>query len=970
MSSPQNRFRQAVFLISAACLFAPLAAAADTVAFGSFNRPANAAALADRVAEALGVETRLVPATVGNVHYQRVLGPAGLSTGEARELLARARNGGFETAWLFSEPGPVAAEAAPAPPAGKPPPPAPSFPAAGQGERPPEAYPPAAAVAADAASPAAEPAGEPLPAGAEPGSAPQSLLLTAAGQEEQSAIRVPRFREREIRFVLDGKLDEPVWKQVPGYDGMRVLVPDTLEIPRHRTLMRYFYTEKGLYIGMEAEQPRDTLMERLSSRDDFLSRDSVAVTLDTSGEGIYGYWFSVALGDSLSDGKIAPERQYSREWDGAWDGRTSVTEDGWSAEMFLPWAMMAMPGTSDERRIGLYASRQVGYLDERFGFPALPETGARFMSALHPMTFEDVQPRRQLDFYPYLSGTQDLAAKNFEGKVGVDIFWRPSTNLQMSATVNPDFGAVESDDVVINLTATETFFPEKRLFFLEGNEIFSTTPRSRPFRAGSRTTSSRRTTQLFIPEPTQIVNTRRIGGAPVVDIPDGVSVAPVELVKPSDLLGALKATGQIGGLRYGAMGAIEDDMTLPGEDEDGNRVPVQTVGRDFGVARVLYESVGAGRRSIGYIGTYMKNQFYDAIVHGVDAHYLNTTGKLQLDLQLMASDVDSVTGYGAMLDARYTQRQGIVHQLRLDAQDDKLDINDMGFLRRNDNYGGNYSFSFTRSRGMKRLRNFNMNFSTAYWENEAGEATRIGNFLRNTFTFKNFFELRTEIDYFPKRWDDLESKGNGSYRVDDRWVFDAAFGTDATRVLSFSGRLGFRQEDLSGWTTRTALGFTYKPSHRFSLDLDLNYQDRDGWLLHRTGREFTTYAAQDFQPRMAMDLFISARQQFRMTLQWAAIKAKEQERWLVPEEGGDGYLIPVIPGPDEPSRDFVINRMTVQLRYRWQIAPLSDLFVVYTRGSNVLGGRLDDGFDELFYDALTEPVVDFLIVKLRYRFGL
>ena len=294
----------------------------------------------------------------------------------------------------------------------------------------------------------------------------------------------------------------------------------------------------------------------------------------------------------------------------------------------------------------------------------------------------------------------------------------------------------------------------------------------------------------------------------------------------------------------------------------------------------------------------------------------------------------------------------------------------MGFLRRNDNYGGNYTFSFTRSRGMKRLRNFNMSFSTAYWENADGEATRIGNFLRNTFTFKNFFELRTEIDYFPKRWDDLESKGNGSYRVVDRWVFDTAFGTDATRVLSFSGRLGFRQEELSGWTTRTALGFTYKPNHRFSLDLDLNYQYRDGWLLHRTGREFTTFATRDFQPRMAMDLFISARHQFRMTVQWAAIKAREMERWLVPDDSGDGYLIPVTPEPGATPRDFVINRMTVQARYRWQIAPLSDLFVVYTRGSNVRGNTLDDGFDDLFYDALTDPVVDFFVVKLRYRFGL
>ncbi len=797
-----------------------------------------------------------------------------------------------------------------------------------------------------------------------PGTAPDRLLLTT-GLAPGEAIVVARFDEREIGFVLDGRLDEPVWARVPGYDDMRILEPDTMAVPRHRTVMRYFYTSRGLYISMYAEQPQDTLMERLSSRDDFFSRDTMSVTLDTSGAGIYGYWFNVALGDSLSDGKIAPERKYSREWDGPWDGRSARTESGWSGEMFLPWSMMATDG---ERRIGLYASRQVGYIDERFGFPHLPPTGARFMSALQPMSFADVEPKRQLDFYPYVSGTHDMAEDESDAKVGVDMFWRPSTNLQMSATVNPDFGAVETDDVVINLTATETYFPEKRLFFLEGNEVFETTPRSRPS-SGGRSAGSRRTPGLFPPAPTQIVNTRRIGGAPDVIVPDDVEVPGYEESKPTDLIGALKATGQIGGIRYGGMAAMEEDGEIRGYDIDGDEVLVDTQGRDFGVARLLYEQVGQARRSLGYIGTFTRTQRYDAIVHGVDAHYLNRSGKLQADLQLLTSDVDEVQGYGGLLDMKYTQRQGVVHRLQLDALDAGLEINDLGYLRRNDNYGGAYSFNYTRSRGLKHLRQFGLGLSATYWQNAAGEATRVGVFFRPVLTFKNRFELRPELAYFPKRWDDLESEGNGSYRLDDRWFSDLAFGTDASKNLAFSGRIGAKQEELSGWTTFGALGLTWKPNHRFSFDLDLNYSDRNGWLLHDAGQQFTTFKADDLQPRLGMDLFLSARQQFRMSLQWAGIKATEQQRYFLPEDG-DGNLMPVDPAPGSSSRDFVINRMTVQLRYRWQIAPLSDLFLVYTRGSNVEDNTLDEDFGDIFHDALTEPVIDFFVVKLRYRFGM
>jgi hypothetical protein len=945
-----------LLLLCTAVLLCSATTHSATIAFGSYSREDYAAEQAQRASEILDIETRLVRTTVDGMEYTRLLGPQGLSEAEARGLLDRATTSGYPSAWYLPESSPIVAAN-----------PSPERPEADESGSTVE-------IPATSAAPSAPTAPEthvyqdPVPPGTASGTPPERLLLTASGLDEGVSIVVPFLKESEIEFVLDGELNERVWSEVPGYDEMRILEPDTLEIPRHATIMRYFYTEKALYVSMFAEQPPETLIKRLSSRDDYFLRDMMSVTLDTSGAGIYGYWFSLNLGDTLGDGKVAPERQYSREWDGPWDGRTAKTGMGWTAEMVLPWSMMAMPETAGERKIGLYASRLVGYLDERYGFPALPSTGARFMSALQPMEFDEVRPQRQLDFYPYVSGTHDVAADESEGKVGLDMFWRPSTNLQMSATVNPDFGAVESDDVVVNLTSIETYFPEKRLFFLEGNEIFTTTPRSRPQVQGSRTTGSRRTSQLFIPEPTQVVNTRRIGGAPDVDAPPGVIVPGFEQSQPTELLGALKGTGQFGGLRYGAMAAVEDDMVLSGFETNGEEVPVDTFGRDFGVGRLLYENVGQSRQSIGYIGTFVRNQSYDAIVHGVDGHYLDRSGKLQLDLQLLASEVDNVKGYGGLMDVRYTQRRGLVHTLRLDAQDDTLDINDLGFLRRNDNYGGGYTLSFTKSRGLERLRLFNTNFMASYWENGDGLTTRVGTFWRNTFTFPNFFELRTELDYFPARWDDLESQGNGAYRIDERWVADVAFGTDATRVLSFSGRVGVRGEDLGGMLVRSALGLTYKPNHRFSLDLDLNYQDRDGWLLHTAGRQFTTYAAQDFQPRLSLDLFLTARQQFRMSLQWAAINAEEQERWFLPESG-DGYLEEVPRLPEQNPRDFVINRMTVQARYRWQIAPLSDLFLVYTRGSNYPSDP-EDEIGDMFLDAISNPVVDFFVVKLRYRFGL
>ena len=815
----------------------------------------------------------------------------------------------------------------------------------------------------------------PLPAPKAGASAMNSMIaLGSVGADVD--IQIPEFAKDAVSMSLDGRLDEGVWDQVPGYDNMLVMDPDTLADTRFKTDARFFYTEEGLYIGVYMQQPKDTLIARLSSRDEFINRDSIGITLDTSGEGLYGYWFVVNLGGSVMDGKVAAERQFSNQWDGPWSSGSAELEDGWSAEMFLPWSMMTMADAEDgKRELGFWINRKVAYLDERWSWPALPFASPRFMSALATMRTPNVQPKQQLAVFPYASYTADAMNDENEPRVGVDVSWRPSSNLQVTATLNPDFGAVESDDVVVNLTAFETFFPEKRLFFLEGREVFATTPRSlartdSPSGSGSRGTSS-----TFNPEPTTLLNTRRIGGAPRVAAPDNVDVAGVERGKPTDLKGAVKVTGQNGGLRYGFLSAFEGDMSLPGTfnsgEFDGQATRVDTSGRDFGVARLLYENVDEGRRSIGYLGTMVSHESGDAIVHGIDAHWLSRNGAWAVDGQVMTSDVDSEQGYGAMADIDYKPQQGIQHKLAVDYFDKKLDVSDLGFIRRNDAMSMVYQYNWSTGRNLQLLRNKRRSLMVSNSWNTDGQVVRSGIFLRNGWTFKNLNEIRTELDYFPVRWEDRNSFGNGAYKMHDRWVAEVAIGTDTSQKVSYSVLLGGRQEELSGWTIRSSLGLTYTPSDRFSFDLDLNYFKRDGWLLHDRDRLMATYAAGDFQPRLGMDVFFSSKQQLRLSMQWAAIRAEEQDFYLIPEGGGRLSRIsdPVAAGiVSSTNGDFALSRLTTQLRYRWEIGPLSDFFLVYTRGSN-LPGRIDDEYDDLFQDALSEPIVDTFIAKLRYRFG-
>jgi hypothetical protein len=766
-------------------------------------------------------------------------------------------------------------------------------------------------------------------------------------------LQIPHFEESDIDIKIDGILDEELWESIPWYDNLSVVDPDTLEDAPLQTRIRYFYTSKGLYIGVWNQQDKETLVSRLSSRDQFISRDDISITLDPSGQGLYGYWFGVGLGGSLLDGTVLPERQYSKEWDGPWNGASAEVEGGWSAEMFLPWSMMTMPDTTDDsRQIGFYVAREVAHIDERWGWPALPRTKSVFMSQLQKMELKGINPRQQFTFYPYASTTYD----NIEGqdtyKAGFDFFWRPSSNLQLTSTINPDFGSVESDNVVVNLSSFETFFPEKRPFFLEGQDIFITSPRAR----GGRNSRG---------PPTTLINTRRIGSAPKsIDIPD-FDLPTLEANRPTELIGAMKITGQNGKLRYGALAAIEDETKLTGTINDVETDVVQD-GRDFGAARFLFEETSGGeRRSIGWMSTIVAHPQEDAITHGLDAHYLSNGGIFGADVQLMYSDVDNVTGSGGFIDFNYTPRQGRKHSLSLDYFDDSLDINDFGFLRRNDAIGARYSYRISES-DRPNLKSRFTRFSATQQYNTEGMVVRSGLFAAQDRQFHNNSSLFTQLNYFPERWDDINSNGNGSFRIEDRWQTGAFWNNNEANVLNLGVGAFYTGEDLGGYTAEIVTELTWHPTTRFSLVFEIAYEDKNGWLIHESDRDFTTYDADLWRPQIEADFFLTAKQQFRLTAQWIGIKAYEDERWQVP--GGDGDLLPDPTPPNDDSRDFTISRLVFQARYRWEIAPLSDLFIVYTRGSN-LPSDITQDFGSLLRDSWTDPAVDVLVVKLRYRLG-
>ena len=665
--------------------------------------------------------------------------------------------------------------------------------------------------------------------------------------------------------------------------------------------------------------------------------------IDSSGDGRYGYWFMVVLGGTLADGHLMPERRFSSNWDGPWRGETRETDDGWTVEMFLPWSMIDMPeATGDERRMGLLITRDVAAIHERWAWPGLSWTQPRFISAFQPLVFKGVAPTQQVSVFPYASYLSDIARDEAEQKAGLDVFWRPSTAFLLNAAINPDFGQVEADDIIVNLSAYETFFQEKRLFFTENQEVFQGGLEYGPI----------------------LLHTRRIGssvgsrrGGP--DYEAGVHFDGYDLGKPVDLLFAAKGVGQLGNWRWGALGAAEDDTRLRLRNDDGS---LDANGRNFGVLRWQRElTAGGARRAIGWMGTVADHSNRRAVTHRIDGHFRTPDAKWAWDGQLFASDVPDGSGAGATGQLQLAPRRGDVHVFRVDYYDDELELNDLGYLWRNDYAGVSYNFD-RRNQRSERFREVRTQFSTFAEFN--GDGRRIGSLLDagRTWLFQDGTGAWVRANYGLGNWDDRNSRGNGDYWVRRNISLQGGWSTDSSKPLFWNVAGSIRTESEGGWYRSASFGLVWRPIDRITLSPVVWYTNRDSWVLWQQRRYFQTFRTEQWSPRVRFDAFFTARQQLRIQAEWTGMKAHGTEQLLI--DGGGKLVTSGI-----ATERFAISRVTVQIRYRWQIAPLSDLFAVYNRNGSLFESSIDKSFADLLSDAFDEPQREGLLVKLRYRFG-
>jgi len=324
---------------------------------------------------------------------------------------------------------------------------------------------------------------------------------------------------------IDGVLDDSEWLEARVFRDFSVVDPPTLDSPRVSTEAMVVSLPEGLDVAFVCERPPEERRTRTVTIRDAENFDSdyVSLMIDFDSMRQVAYEFSVSITGSYRDGVITNENQFNYDWDGVWERAVNEETYRWTVEILLPWSIVAMrEGDGDTRQMAVCFQRILNSRNEKFSFPGIIDNAvlSSFMSEF--ANIEVAQYRdQQLDIIPYTTVLSDLVKDSIKGNAGLDLFWKPNGRFQIAATVNPDFGQVESDELVINFSAIETFFSDKRPFFTENQGIF----------------------MLTLTPYNSLIHTRRIGGAS----DDGVGSSEID--------GALKIIGAKRPLDYGILAA-------------------------------------------------------------------------------------------------------------------------------------------------------------------------------------------------------------------------------------------------------------------------------------------------------------------------------------------------------------------------------------------------------------------------------
>ena len=740
-------------------------------------------------------------------------------------------------------------------------------------------------------------------------------------------------------IIIDGKLDEVEWNQAKQITTFYEVFPYTLgAVEDIKTVILIQESEEGIFIGFKNYQSNESMRSQSHQRDNERSiADKNGVTIDFDADKLSGYQFFVSSSGSIGDATYRNENERSYDWDADWLSAATTEEGVWYSEMFIPWKVAPMKAQSgDKRKVRMAFYRMLAGPQRVIATIKGSSYENLYLSVFNDYEFTNYQSS-SIDFFPYLTINENRIEAEVDNKVGAEVFWKIDSSKQLNAAFNPDFGQVESDDVVVNFSATETFYSDKRPFFSENHSLFNVTA------------------WRFL----YVINTRRIGGEPDYDCSKFDEIQEDNCINnkvgANDIDYAVRYSQQGESLDFGFLGASE-------ADENFSR------GKDFYSVRLRTK---VDDLTIGYLGTHVHRPVIDrtAQVNSMDFDY-RPSSVLRLNGLLVHSKVEDKNGYGFDFGLGYDPDKTRRFGFGLYYFDENLDVNDMGYLARNDwlMFGGRYQIRQTdfSADSLLRSRQYEFGWSLKSDSSFNKEPSAIRFSIDNSF--KNSSEFKFGTFYRLKGRDNRITRNSSLapfINMPKGYGFEMDFNGPRENFLRYSvdakRQKGDSYSGELGWTSSYRGSVSISPIETLTAKLSYRHTKETNWLNWVNDNLLATYDRKQRRTTASVQWVEGTKHELRVKAQMLAFTARNPKAYLGDTYGNlNPYQFSLPP--------ITVSQLAFQVRYRYEIKPLAYLYVVYTKGGRVSMNDEEDSLHELYKRPWNDPQSDNFTIKVRYRF--
>jgi len=854
--------------------------------------------------------------------------------------------------------------------------------------------------------------------------------VTDGGQTTNNALDVAEAL-RQVRAVrlqgpieVDGKLDEAAWQQAPAHTTFVQRDPNEGQQATEPTEVRVLYDDDSIYIGARlADSQPKAIKSLLGRRDSELTADSFTVYLDSYNDKRSGFYFGVTAGGTLSDGTLFNDDWNDNSWDGIWEGRSKNDDAGWSVEFRIPLSQLRFR-QEPEARWGVNFRRMITRTNEQAYAAPRPKKESGFVSRFLPLVgLQGIQPKRRFLITPYTTVKTHTApseagnpfndGRRNNAAFGTDFKFGLGSNLTLDATMNPDFGQVEVDPAVVNLSDVETFFNEKRPFFIEGSDTFE---------FGSAGASNNMNFNYSNPN---LFYSRRIGRAPqgspgsadFARSPDGVRINA-----------AAKITGKVAGAwNVGALQAMTGEAKAELSRGGAFSSSVVEPRASYSVLRAQRDFDG-GRKGFGFMGalvhrdlagTGLENQLNRrAGSFGVDGWTTFGRGKANERIWALTGRlaVSSISGTAARMSAvqrasqHYFQRPDASHvevdpnatsmsgyafrvalnrekgpilfNAAVGATSPGFDSNDAGITSRTDQINGHVSGGYRWTEPGRFFRNGGLQGGAFRTNDFEGNLTALGFFSWYWATFKNYWGVEGSVFVNPETITTTQTRGGVAMIRPSQWSFDVGVNSDNRKSVTVHFEVRGGQGERESTRTRGGgASINWKPAPKLSLSLSPDYSNQHNgaqFVANITDQGATsTFGRRHVFARLKQETFSAG-----IRLNWTFTPALSLQTYLQPlissgeySEFGDlarprsyeftRYAAGALP-PGVSNPDFTFKSIRGNAVLRWEFRPGSAAYFVWTQSREDADPSGEFRFGRSFSTLLDAKADNIFLVKFAF----